>query len=245
MVVYIVYSILFIIDINMNKYFTAILLALTATTSFANQNAINIVKSTIKSTLKDPESAIFKDVKIVTNSEGEKSICGSYNAKNSYGGYTGFQSFYAKSNDKIVYLNDDVNYQLAGCEGKTNELKAKELQKEKLLKEKEEYVNKRVNNICHLQNQFIDDVIYNRKKIDIAYNRAKQWFNLDSSLLKNFENEEYSSSQLKDDYLEALNKLQADPIKVKILRGNDYTARAKIMLDIKNSCIEKYTLFFN
>ena len=61
----------------------------------------------------------------------------------------------------------------------------------------------------------------------------------------NFENEEYSSSQLKDDYLEALNKLQADPIKVKILRGNDYTARAKIMLDIKNSCIEKYKLFFN
>ena len=112
-------------------------------------------------------------------------------------------------------------------------------------REKEEYVNKRVNNICHLQNQFIDDVIYNRKKIDIAYNRAKQWLDRDSSLLKNFENEEYSSSQLKDDYLEALNKLQADPIKVKILRGNDYTARAKIMLDIKNSCIEKYTLFFN
>ena len=79
----------------MNKYFTAILLALTATTSFANQNAINTIKSTIKSTLKDPDSAIFKDVKIVTNSKGEKSICGSYNAKNSYGGYVGYKGFSA------------------------------------------------------------------------------------------------------------------------------------------------------
>jgi hypothetical protein len=65
----------------------------------------------------------------------------------------------------------------------------------------------------------------------------------DSSLLKNFENKEYSSSQIKNDYLEALNKLQDDPIKVKILRGNDYKAQAEIMLDIKNSCIEKYKLF--
>ena len=64
-------------------------------------------------------------------------------------------------------------------------------------------------------------------------------------MIENFENKEYSSSQIKNDYLEALNKLQADPIKVKILRGNDYKAQAEIMLDIKNSCIEKYKLFFN
>ena len=231
---------------NFSSTLILLLTTIATTSSFAdNTNLVGQTKKNVKDLLKDPESAQFRNIKVVINTEGRKSVCGQVNAKNSYGGYTGFQSFYAKSNDKIVYLNDDVNYQLAGCEGKTNELKAKELQKEKLLKEKEEYVNKRVNNICYLQNQFIKDVIDDRKKIDIAYNRAKQWFNLDSSLLKNFENEEYSSSQLKDDYLEALNKLQADPIKVKILRGNDYTARAKIMLDIKNSCIEKYTLFFN
>lgn len=102
MVVYIVYSILFIIDINMNKYFAAILLALTATTTFANQNAINIVKSTIKSSLKDPDSATFKDMKVVTNSKGEQSICGSYNAKNSYGGYVGYQEFSADVKTGII-----------------------------------------------------------------------------------------------------------------------------------------------
>ena len=75
----------------MNKYFTAILLALTATTSFANQNAINIVKSTIKSTLKDPESAKFKNMRVsIIN---PKVVCGEVNSKNSFGGYTGFQKF--------------------------------------------------------------------------------------------------------------------------------------------------------
>ena len=216
---------------NFSSTLILLLTTIATTSSFAdNTNLVGQTKKNVKDLLKDPESAQFRNVKVVINTEGKKSVCGQVNAKNSYGGYTGFQSFYAKSNDKIVYLNDDVNYQLAGCEGKTNELKAR---------------NKRVNNICYLQNQFIKDVIDDRKKIDIAYNRAKQWLDRDSSLLKNFENKEYSSSQIKNDYLEALNKLQDDPIKVKILRGNDYKAQAEIMLDIKNSCIEKYKLFFN
>ena len=179
---------------NFSSTLILLLTTIATTSSFAdNTNLVGQTKKNVKDLLKDPESAQFRNVKVVINTEGKKSVCGQVNAKNSYGGYTGFQSFYAKSNDKIVYLNDDVNYQLAGCEGKTNELKARELQKEKLLKEKEEYVNKRVNNICYLQNQFIKDVIDDRKKIDIAYNRAKQWLDRDSSLLKNFENKEYSS----------------------------------------------------
>ena len=127
----------------MKKISSTLILLLTtiaSTSGFAdNTNLVDQTKKNVKDLLKDPESAQFRNIKVVINTEGRKSVCGQVNAKNSYGGYTGFQSFYAKSNDKIVYLNDDVNYQLAGCEGKTNELKAKELQKEKLLKEKEEF----------------------------------------------------------------------------------------------------------
>jgi len=107
----------------MNKYFAAILLALTATTTFANQNAINIVKSTIKSSLKDPDSATFKDMKVVTNSKGEQSICGSYNAKNSYGGYVGYKGFSADvKTGTIKSLEGLDDYVLNGCSGRAAEL---------------------------------------------------------------------------------------------------------------------------
>ena len=156
----------------MNKYFTAILLALTATTSFANQNAINIVKSTIKSTLKDPESAIFKDVKIVTNSEGEKSICGSYNAKNSYGGYVGYQEFSADVKTGIIKSLAGLDtYVLNGCAGRAAELN---LIKEKKEQEKNTYINSIGSNICKAHGAFLVEVYKNKKPANLAFEEIKQ-----------------------------------------------------------------------
>jgi hypothetical protein len=44
--------------------------------------------------LKDPESARFADMHFATfKKNGELSVCGQVNAKNSYGGYTGFEKF--------------------------------------------------------------------------------------------------------------------------------------------------------
>ena len=48
------------------------------------------VVEAVKAKLKDPDSAKFKDVKAT----GPDSYCGWVNAKNSFGGYTGFQLFY-------------------------------------------------------------------------------------------------------------------------------------------------------
>lgn len=42
--------------------------------------------------LKDPDSAVFKDVWHVG---GGRALCGQVNAKNSYGGYSGFRPFVA------------------------------------------------------------------------------------------------------------------------------------------------------
>lgn len=156
----------------MNKYFTAILLSLTATTSFANQNTINTVKSTIKSTLKDPDSAIFKDVKVVTNSKGEKSICGSYNAKNSYGGYVGYKGFSADvKTGTIKSLEGLDDYVLNGCSGRTAELN---LLQEKKNQEKNTYINSRGSNICKAHGEFLVKVYKNKKSANLAFEEIKQ-----------------------------------------------------------------------
>ena len=52
----------------------------------------------VKEQLRDPESAQFQNV---------KNGCGEVNAKNSYGGYTGFKKFYTKGNQVVIDSNDD------------------------------------------------------------------------------------------------------------------------------------------
>ena len=46
------------------------------------------------SRLKDPESARFAEIWALQGSNGNRSICGLVNAKNSYGGYTGMKNVY-------------------------------------------------------------------------------------------------------------------------------------------------------
>lgn len=53
--------------------------------------------SAVKNSLKDPDSAQFQDV---------KGYCGEVNAKNSYGGYTGFKKFYI-SNGQAEFLDEE------------------------------------------------------------------------------------------------------------------------------------------
>lgn len=54
-------------------------------------------KELVTARLKDPESAQFRS---------QTGICGEVNAKNSFGGYTGFKRFIAKS-DALVFLEGD------------------------------------------------------------------------------------------------------------------------------------------
>lgn len=70
----------------------------------------------LKSHLKDPDSAQFRDIKISTkiqeNSDIEKeyTICGQFNAKNSYGGYNGFHGFVVTKNSEGIqtaYVQSD------------------------------------------------------------------------------------------------------------------------------------------
>lgn len=46
-------------------------------------------------TLRDPESARFRNLRVVKDSEGTLGLCGELNAKNGFGAYTGSEPFYA------------------------------------------------------------------------------------------------------------------------------------------------------
>ena len=53
-----------------------------------------VIQDSVKGQLKDPESAMFKLPQV--NEDGKPNIyCGLVNAKNSYGGYTGYEPFVA------------------------------------------------------------------------------------------------------------------------------------------------------
>lgn len=53
------------------------------------------VEKAVKSTLKDPDSAQFKHAKLVLSEDGVVDpYCGMVNAKNSFGGYSGYSVFF-------------------------------------------------------------------------------------------------------------------------------------------------------
>ncbi|MEP0189758.1 MAG: hypothetical protein ABJP70_01220 [Erythrobacter sp.] len=62
----------------------------------------------VRSRLKDPDSAEFRNVGYYSGgSEGASAVCGEVNAKNSFGGFTGFERFVALGED-IAFLESDV-----------------------------------------------------------------------------------------------------------------------------------------
>lgn len=58
----------------------------------------------VRNALKDPESAVFRDVKYVRKTKG---FCGLVNAKNSMGGYVGFHDFYVDADGKVAFAPDE------------------------------------------------------------------------------------------------------------------------------------------
>jgi hypothetical protein len=83
-------------------------------------------EAAISQVLKDPESARFRDVRVVENSKGAKAIVGEVNAKNAYGGYTGFTPFVYSNGSAFLVREDDAAsqklYSLTGALGPKAEL---------------------------------------------------------------------------------------------------------------------------
>ncbi|MGO3920808.1 hypothetical protein [Acinetobacter venetianus] len=142
----------------MNKLYLILLVAMISSNTLANDKAlINKAKQDIKYQMKDPTSVLFRNVHVVTNSVGRKSVCGEVNAKNSYGGYVGFKDFY---NTSIVTDSDDRKFfNLAGCSGKDVELTAREYNL--------------VENICYLNLTFIKSIYIDGLDSDTAYSKLQ------------------------------------------------------------------------
>ena len=69
------------------------------------EQAIEKAKQVVASSLKDPDSAQFRNVRIANYMDG-KVVCGEVNGKNSYGGYVGFGPFVASTDSSTLYDRD-------------------------------------------------------------------------------------------------------------------------------------------
>lgn len=65
-------------------------------------------KDMVLQKLKDPKSAEFRDVYFFQGSDGVPMTCGQVNAKNSFGGYTGFKHFVSAGTADLTYLETEV-----------------------------------------------------------------------------------------------------------------------------------------
>lgn len=100
------------------------LLLVAATASAEDQQQIELAKKIAVYDLKDPDSAQFRNL-WVRNTGKDYVVCGEINAKNSYGGYVGYQQFYvivgAKST--VIKRGDRVMDQLVDTVCKAKEQK--------------------------------------------------------------------------------------------------------------------------
>ena len=86
----------------MRPYFAIFLLALTAQAPIP-QSTIDIALDAVRNELKDPDSALFRNVSGFVAPNGSIYVCGWDNAKNSYGGYIGYEPFMVRfEGDKVA-----------------------------------------------------------------------------------------------------------------------------------------------
>ena len=72
--------------------------------SFIEKSKINV-----RSRLKDPKSAEFKNVYFYNSNEIHPVACGMVNSKNSYGGYSGYQRFISVITNSTVIFEKDMS----------------------------------------------------------------------------------------------------------------------------------------
>jgi len=126
--------------------------------SYAENISENETKEKVKSVLKDPDSAKFQNIKTVINSIGQESICGEVNARNSFGGYTGFSSF-SYTNGTVIFFEENVHqYDLSGCAGPQMELEAR-------LRNEADFS-------CNVIWNLLVNIIINKEDNDLALNVA-------------------------------------------------------------------------
>lgn len=89
-----------------------------APTALSQTDEVN-ARSAVKAALKDPYSAQFGAFSAFQLDNGDRVYCGKVNAKNSYGGYIGYQTFFVRKRGNSIerVFIDDYQSRIAsiGC----------------------------------------------------------------------------------------------------------------------------------
>lgn len=71
--------------------------------ALTDNQLFEIAVTAVKNVLKDPYTAQFQDMYVASyTDESNYTICGDVNAKNSYGGYVGYELFYAQAKNSYI-----------------------------------------------------------------------------------------------------------------------------------------------
>jgi hypothetical protein len=73
-------------------------------TVYSETAARTLAQLAIKDLLKDPGSAQFRNLGVNTLKNGVKVVCGEVNARNGFGGYSGFEGFISAGTPKTTFL---------------------------------------------------------------------------------------------------------------------------------------------
>lgn len=157
----------------------ALIFSIAASAQAAETAFIVKAQNDVKQLMKDPDSTNFRNVREITNTLGNKVLCGQINSKNSYGGYVGFMPFsYSNEGLNIIDMNSRNTftvmasvdrYKKDGCEGERFE---------RLARNPEVYKN-----YCAAFYQVFTDVIADDQPKEVAFETAmkkyrEQNFNL-------------------------------------------------------------------
>lgn len=63
-------------------------------------------KDAVRELLKDPDSAEFRNVHFSRGQDDIPMTCGEVNARNSFGGYAGYQHFISGGRPELTFIND-------------------------------------------------------------------------------------------------------------------------------------------
>lgn len=80
----------------------------------ATSAQIEAAKAHVSRRLKDPDSALFRGFAAYSLSNGQTVLCGEVNARNSFGGYVGYETFYLRLRGAAV-IWENTNAPRLGC----------------------------------------------------------------------------------------------------------------------------------
>lgn len=71
-------------------------------------------RAAVRVKLKDPDSAVFKDVFFHRGQDGIPISCGYVNSRNSFGGMSGFQRFISAGKSELTFLEEQMADDFSG-----------------------------------------------------------------------------------------------------------------------------------